>query len=40
MAQAIRYLLFGEGETGLVVYAILRRYWDWTPEKDVRPSPF
>jgi hypothetical protein len=40
MAQAIRYLLFGEGETGLVVYAILRRYWDWTPEKDVRPLTF
>jgi hypothetical protein len=37
MAQAIRYLLFGEGETGLVVYAILLRYWDWTPGKDVRP---
>ena len=40
MAQAIRYLLFGEGETGLVVYAILLRYWDWTPEEDVRPLIF
>ena len=40
MAQAIRYLLFGEGETGLVVYAILLRYWDWTPEEDVRPLTF
>jgi hypothetical protein len=36
MAQAIRYRLFGEGETGLMVYTILLRYWDWTPEADVR----
>jgi hypothetical protein len=40
MGQAIRYLLFGEGETGLIVYTILLRYWDWTPEKDVRPLIF
>ena len=40
MAQAIRYLLFGEGETGLMVYTILLRYWDWTPEEDVRPHIF
>ena len=40
MAQAIRYLLFGEGETGLIVYMILLRYWDWTPEQDVRPLIF
>lgn len=40
MAQAIRYLLFGEGETGLVVYTILLRYWDWTPAEDVRPLIF
>jgi hypothetical protein len=40
MAQAIRYLLFGEGETGLMVYAILLRYWEWTPEEDVRPLIF
>lgn len=38
--QAIRYLLFGEGETGLMVYAVLLRYWDWTPEDDVRPLIF
>lgn len=38
MAQAIRYLFFGEGETGLIVYTILLRYWDWTPEEDVRPA--
>ena len=40
MGQAIRYLLFGEGETGLMVYAILLRYWEWTPEDDVRPLIF
>jgi hypothetical protein len=40
MGQAIRYLLFGEGETGLLVYTILQRYWDWTTEEDVRPLIF
>jgi hypothetical protein len=40
MAQATRYLLFGEGETGLMVYTILIRYWDWTPGDDVRPLIF
>jgi hypothetical protein len=39
-SEAIRYLLFGEGETGLIVYTILLRYWDWTPEDDVRPLIF
>ena len=40
MGQAVRYLLFGEGETGLMVYTILLRYWDRTPEEDVRPLIF
>jgi hypothetical protein len=40
MGQAIRYILFGEGETGLMVYTILLRYWDWTEEEDVRPLIF
>jgi hypothetical protein len=40
MNQAVRYLLFGEGETGLMVYTILLKYWDWTPEDDVRPLIF
>jgi hypothetical protein len=40
MDQALRFLLFGEGETGLMVYAILLRYWEWTPEDDVRPLIF
>jgi hypothetical protein len=40
MSQAFRYLLFGEGETGLMVYTILLRYWEWTTEEDVRPLIF
>jgi hypothetical protein len=40
MGQAVRYLLFGEGETGLMVYTVLLRYWRWTPEDDVRPLIF
>ena len=39
MAQTVRYLLFGEGETGLMVYTILLRYSERTPE-DVRPLIF
>ena len=40
MTQAIRYLFLGEGETGLMVYTILLKYWEWTPEDDVRPLIF
>jgi hypothetical protein len=40
MSQSMRYLLFGEGETGLMVYKVLLRYWEWTPEEDVRPLIF
>jgi hypothetical protein len=40
MTQSLRHLLWGEGETGLLVYAILVRYWEWTPEDDVRPLIF
>lgn len=40
MGQAMRYLILGEGETGLLVYRILLRYWEWTPEEDVRPLIF
>jgi hypothetical protein len=28
MKQSLEYLLFGEGETGLMVYSILVRYWE------------
>lgn len=40
MEQALQFLLFGEGETGLMVYTILLRYWEWTPYDDVRPLIF
>lgn len=40
MTQSLKYLLWGEGEIGLSVYTILIRYWDWTPEEDVRPLIF
>jgi len=40
MNQALRFVFFGEGETGLLVYKILLRYWEWTPEDDVRPLIF
>jgi hypothetical protein len=39
MGQAIRYVLFGEGETGLMVYTILLRYWG-AMRKEVRPLLF
>ena len=37
VAQSFRYLLLGEGETGMLVYRILLRHWEETPEEDVRP---
>ena len=40
MTQAFRYLLFGEGETGLIVYMILLQYWRWSSDEDVRPLIF
>jgi len=40
MTQAFRYLLLGEGETGLMLYTVLVRYWESTPEEDVRPLIF
>lgn len=40
MDQSMRYLLWGEGETGLMVYRVLLRYWEWTPEEDIRPNIF
>ncbi|MCS6805754.1 MAG: hypothetical protein RMM98_09305 [Acidobacteriota bacterium] len=38
--QALKYLFLGEGEVGLMVYTILLRYWESTPEEDVRPLIF
>jgi hypothetical protein len=40
MRQSIRYFLLGEGETGLMVYAVLQKYWASTPEEDERPCIF
>jgi hypothetical protein len=40
MRQSIRYFLMGEGETGLMVYAVLQKYWASTPEEDERPCIF
>jgi hypothetical protein len=40
VTQSLRFLLWGEGETGLLVYAILLRFWFNTPEDDVRPLIF
>lgn len=40
MSQSLRFLMWGEGETGLLVYTILLKYWEGTPEEDVRPLIF
>ena len=40
VAQSLKFLLLGEGESGLLVYQILLRYWEFTPEEDVRPYIF
>jgi hypothetical protein len=37
MRQSMRYFLLGEGEIGLMVYAVLQKYWESTPEEDERP---
>ena len=39
MRQSIRYFLLGEGESGLMVYRILERYWERTKEEG-RPCIF
>jgi hypothetical protein len=40
MRQALQYVLLGEGETGIMVYEILVRFWESTPEEDTRPLIF
>ncbi len=37
MRQSFAYLLWGEGETGLMVYSILVRYWEWIGRTAGRP---
>jgi hypothetical protein len=38
--QNLKYILWGEGETGLMVREVLLRYWHFTPEDDIRPLIF
>lgn len=38
--QAVQYLLFGQGDVGIMVYEILARYWDWRPPAGKRPFIF
>lgn len=40
MRQSFRYLLFGEGETGLMVYSILQHYWEHVGSAEERPCIF
>ncbi len=40
MRQSFRYLLMGEGETGLMIYSILQRYWEATHTVEERPCIF
>lgn len=40
MEQAIFYVLFGEGEIGIITYKVLVQYWESTEEEDVRPVIF
>lgn len=39
MMQSLRYLFWGEGEIGLLVYSILVHYWEWArPEEQSQPT--
>ena len=40
MRQSFRYFLLGEGETGLMVYTILQRFWEITRADADRPRIF
>lgn len=40
MEQAIFYVLFGEGEIGILTYKVLVQYWESTEEDDIRPVIF
>jgi hypothetical protein len=37
MRQSLEYIFFGEGETGLLVYSILVRYWEATKQFSGQP---
>jgi len=38
--QSFKYMIWGEGETGILVYEVLVKYWHATPEDDIRPYIF
>jgi hypothetical protein len=38
MRQALQYLVFGKGETGILVYQILLRRWEELPPDAPRPT--
>ena len=40
MKQSLSYLFWGQGETALMAYTILVRYWEWTKREAVRPCIF
>ena len=40
MQQSLNYLIWGEGEVGLLVYSILVRYWEFTNRTASRPLIF
>jgi hypothetical protein len=40
MEQAFSYLLFGEGEIGIITYKVLVQHWENTDEDDIRPIIF
>jgi len=40
MKQSLSYLFWGEGETALMAYTILVRYWEWTKKESKRPRIF
>lgn len=40
MQQSLRYLFWGEGEVGMLVYSILVHYWNWSGRKTDRPTLF
>jgi hypothetical protein len=38
MRQALQYLLWGKGETGILVYQILLKCWETLPDDAPRPT--
>jgi hypothetical protein len=40
MKQSVSYLFWGEGETALMAYTILVRYWEWSKRTTERPRIF